>query len=85
MRKELGLASRDFYMDKLKNLDSMTPEKQEFLIKVIKLIATNSYLAEHMQGEMPEEIKRLLDRLTVKKWFQFLFPPVLDFCNQNGV
>ncbi len=64
---ELGLASRNFYMDKLNNLDRMTPDKQEFMIKVTKLIATNSYLAEHMQGEMPEEIKKLLDRLSVKK------------------
>ncbi|MEW6108380.1 MAG: radical SAM protein [Nitrospirota bacterium] len=67
VRKELGLASRNFYMDKLKNLDRMTPEKQEFMIKVTKLIATNSYLAEHMQGEMPEEIKRFMDRLTIKR------------------
>ncbi len=66
VRAELGLASRDFYMDKLKNLETMTPEKQKFMIKVMNLIATNSYLAEHMQGEMPEEIKKLLDSLTVK-------------------
>ncbi|MFA4827784.1 MAG: radical SAM protein, partial [Thermodesulfovibrionales bacterium] len=66
VRKELGLASRNFYMDKLKNLERLSPEKQEFMIKVTKLITTNSYLAEHMQGEMPEEIKRLLDKITVK-------------------
>ncbi|OGW25229.1 MAG: magnesium-protoporphyrin IX monomethyl ester oxidative cyclase [Nitrospirae bacterium GWC2_42_7] len=63
VRKELGHASRDFYMHKMRNLDSMTPEKQEFMIKVMKLISTNSYLAEHMQGEMPEEIKRILSRM----------------------
>ncbi|MEK6582538.1 MAG: radical SAM protein [Nitrospirota bacterium] len=66
VRKELGLASRNFYMDKLKNLERLSPEKQEFMIKVTKLITTNSYLAEHMQGEMPEEVKRLLDKITVK-------------------
>lgn len=66
VRKELGLASKNFYMNKLKNLDSMTPEKQEFMIKVTKLISTNSYLAEHMQGEMPEAIKKLLEKLAVK-------------------
>lgn len=64
VRKELGLASRNFYMDKLENLDRMTPKKQEFMITVTKLIATNSYLAEHMQGEIPEEIKKLLGELT---------------------
>lgn len=63
VRDELGHASRDFYMHKLRNLDSLTPEKQEFMIKVMRLISTNSYLAGHMQGEMPEEIKRILNRV----------------------
>ncbi len=67
VRSELGLASRNFYMDKLRNLDRLTPEKQEFMIKVTKLIATNSYLAEHMQGEMPEEVKAFFDRLEARK------------------
>lgn len=66
VRKELGHASRDFYMNKLKNLERLTPEKQEFMIKVTKLIATNSYLAEHMQGSMPEEIKKMINKLEVK-------------------
>lgn len=66
VRKELGLASRNFYMDKLKNLERLTPRKREFMIKVTKLITTNSYLAEHMKGEMPEEVKRLIDSLMVK-------------------
>lgn len=66
VRKELGLASRNFYMDKLKNLDRLSPKKQEFMIMVTKLIATNSYLAEHMQGEMPAEINKLLNGLTVR-------------------
>lgn len=65
VREELGRASRTFYMEKLQNLDSLTTQKQEFMIKVIKLIATNSYLAEHMQGEMPEEIEKFLYGLTV--------------------
>ncbi|MBI4689164.1 MAG: cobalamin B12-binding domain-containing protein [Nitrospirae bacterium] len=66
VRKELGLASRNFYMDKLKNLDKMTPKKQEFMITVTKLIATNSYLAEHMTGQMPEEIRKLLDNAGIR-------------------
>ncbi|OGW25044.1 MAG: hypothetical protein A2X59_06485 [Nitrospirae bacterium GWC2_42_7] len=56
------LPSRDFYMDKLKNLEGLTPEKQKFMLKVIKLIATNSYLAKHMQGNMPGEIKELIKK-----------------------
>jgi anaerobic magnesium-protoporphyrin IX monomethyl ester cyclase len=58
--KELGRASRDFYMHKLNTLGSMSSYKSDFMVKVIKLIAEDSYLAEHMGGEMPEEIKRLL-------------------------
>jgi anaerobic magnesium-protoporphyrin IX monomethyl ester cyclase len=58
--KELGLASKEFYMNKLRNLDKLTPAKREFMIKVTRIIATNSYLSDHMQGEMPEEIRKLL-------------------------
>jgi anaerobic magnesium-protoporphyrin IX monomethyl ester cyclase len=66
VRKELGLASKNFYMNKLRNLEKLTPEKQEFMIKVTKIIANNSYLKEHMQGEIPEEMKKFFDRLAVK-------------------
>lgn len=66
VNKELGHASRDFYMHKIKTLETMTPDKQEFMIKVMNIIANSSYLAEHMQGTIPEEIKKMLDRLTVK-------------------
>ncbi len=67
VRNELGRASKNFYMDKLKNLDRLTPEKQEFMVKVTRLIATSSYLKEHMQGEMPEEVKAFFDRLEARK------------------
>jgi anaerobic magnesium-protoporphyrin IX monomethyl ester cyclase len=67
VRKELGLASKNFYMNKLKNLDALTPEKQEFMIKVTKIIATNSYLKEHMQGVIPDEMKKFLERLAVRR------------------
>ena len=60
VRMELGHASKEFYMNKLKNLDKLTPQKREFMIKVTKIIATNSYLAEHMKGAMPEEIRDII-------------------------
>jgi anaerobic magnesium-protoporphyrin IX monomethyl ester cyclase len=66
VRRELGLASKNFFVDKLKNLDQMTPEKQDFMRKVITIIATNSYLAEHMQGEMPEEMEKLLEKNKIR-------------------
>ncbi len=64
---ELGRASREFYMYKLENLDSMTLKKREFMIKVVNLIATSSYLAEAMKGEIPEEIRKVLQGLEIKR------------------
>jgi anaerobic magnesium-protoporphyrin IX monomethyl ester cyclase len=57
---ELGRASRDFYMHKMKNLDRMSPKKREFMVKVVHIIATSSYLAGAMKGAMPEEVKKML-------------------------
>jgi len=54
-------------MNKLKNLDALTPEKQEFMIKVTKIIATNSYLKEHMQGEIPDEMKKIFEKMSVPR------------------
>jgi anaerobic magnesium-protoporphyrin IX monomethyl ester cyclase len=42
---ELGRASSDFYMHKMKNLDRMSARKREFMVKVVHIIATSSYLA----------------------------------------
>jgi len=66
VNRELGHAARDFYMYKMDSLDSMTPRKREFMIKVVNIIATSSYLAEAMQGTMPAEIKKMLEKLKVK-------------------
>lgn len=65
LRNELGRASREFYMHKLLTLDEMSSSKREFMIKVIKLIATDSYLAKDMKGSIPEEIKRLLEKASI--------------------
>ncbi|MEW6419231.1 MAG: radical SAM protein [Nitrospirota bacterium] len=65
VRKELGRASREFYMHKLLTLDKMSVHKREFMVKVIEIIANDSYLAKHMKGTIPEEIKRLLEKTGV--------------------
>jgi anaerobic magnesium-protoporphyrin IX monomethyl ester cyclase len=65
IRDELGRASREFYMHKLLTLDEMSTSKREFMIKVIKLISTDSYLARDMKGAIPEEIKRLLEKASI--------------------
>ncbi len=61
----LSRASRDFFMNKMNTLDSMTPKKREFMIKVIHIIATSSYLAKTMKGIMPQEIRRMLEKIKV--------------------
>jgi anaerobic magnesium-protoporphyrin IX monomethyl ester cyclase len=60
VQNELGRASRDFYMHKMKNLHTMTPRKREFMVKVVHIIATSSYLAGAMKGAMPEEVKKIV-------------------------
>jgi anaerobic magnesium-protoporphyrin IX monomethyl ester cyclase len=60
VRAELGLASRNFYMSKLRNLHALSRRKSEFMVKVTRIIATNSYLAEYMKGAMPEDVKQML-------------------------
>ncbi len=41
---------RDFYMDKLKHLDALSPFKRDYMVKVTKLLAEHSYLKEQMKG-----------------------------------
>jgi len=61
----LGKASREFYTHKMNTLGDMTPRKREFMIKVIHIIATSSYLAKTMKGTMPEDIKRMLENINI--------------------
>lgn len=58
---ELGRASKEFYMSKMKSLNSMSTKKREFMIKVMHIITTSSYLSSVMKGEMPLEVKRMLE------------------------
>jgi len=65
VERELGTASRDFYLHKMSTLDSLTPKKREFMIRVVHIIATSSYLAKTMKGTMPEDVKRMLEKMKV--------------------
>lgn len=61
---ELGRASREYYMHKINNLDKLSDKKKEFMIKVVHIIATSSYLAETMKGtSMPEDVRKMLENL----------------------
>ena len=53
-------------MHKMNTLQSMSPNKREFMIKVVKIISEDSYLKEHMGGEMPEQVKKLLLNAGIK-------------------
>ena len=61
----LGKASREFFTHKMNTLDTMTPKKREFMIKVIHIIATSSYLAKTMKGTMPQDIRHMLEKMKV--------------------
>lgn len=61
VEKELGFASRDFYMHKISSLESMSSRKREFMIMVINIIASSSYLAKTMKGAMPENMRRIIE------------------------
>ncbi len=60
---ELGKAAREFYVHKMNTLDEMTPRKREFMIKVVHIIATSSYLAKTMKGTMPQDVKAMLEKI----------------------
>jgi len=61
--RELGMAARDFYMHKMNTLDAMSPRKREFMIKVVHIIATSSYLAKTMKGVMPKEMRQMMKKI----------------------
>ncbi len=63
----LGIASREYYMYKFNNLDALTEKKREFMIKVIHIIATSSYLAKTMKDTtMPQEVQEMLKKLKLQ-------------------
>jgi len=63
---ELGRASREFYMWKMHNLDSMSEKKRDFMVKVVNIIANDSYLSKCMKGSMPEDVKNMLKELKAR-------------------
>ena len=82
--KELGKASRDFYMHKFKNLHQLSPWKQEFMLSVLDIFVNHSYLAGDMKAamkegkDMPEEVKELMRAVKGHvKGEQFDFHPTI--------
>lgn len=62
LNRHLLLAFKEFYMDKLKNLESMSDFKKNYMIDVTRLLINDSYLASQMKGEMPPEVKQLIEK-----------------------
>lgn len=60
---QLVWASHEFFSDKMRRLDSLSPEKRTFMVSVMRILANHSYLADHMKGiagEMPPEAQRMM-------------------------
>lgn len=62
LNRHLLLAFKEFYMDKLMNLESMSDFKKNYMIDVTRLLINDSYLASQMKGEMPPEVKQLIEK-----------------------
>ncbi len=62
LNRHLLLAFKEFYMDKLLNLESMSDFKKNYMIDVTRLLINDSYLASQMKGEMPPEVKQLIEK-----------------------
>lgn len=67
LNKEIELASMNFFMHKLMNLESLSSYKQEFMVRVMDVLMNNSYLGERMRNlaleDIPEDMKNILLRI----------------------
>jgi anaerobic magnesium-protoporphyrin IX monomethyl ester cyclase len=64
LERELLEATKNFYMDKMTRISSLSAAKQDFMRSVMELLIKHSYLAEHIKSGaagMPESIKRLFN------------------------
>jgi anaerobic magnesium-protoporphyrin IX monomethyl ester cyclase len=65
LRDALHRATGQFFRDRLQRLDELPPDKQRFLVTVMKILVERSYLGAEMRAmgnhaAMPEAIRRLL-------------------------
>ena len=65
LHSELHRATGHFFHDKFQNLDKLTPEKRDFMVKVLKLLIENSYLGHEMHRmasgtAMPESVRKMI-------------------------
>ncbi len=73
VERELGRASRNFFMHKFQNLDRVSAWKREFMLSVFDILINHSYLSGQMQEmaaagkRMPEEVKAMLKQVSAAK------------------
>lgn len=73
VERQLGLASRNFFMHKFQNLDRLSPWKREFMLAVFDILINHSYLSGDIQAmaaagkRMPEEVKAMLKTVKAHK------------------
>ncbi|MCM2313066.1 MAG: hypothetical protein NDI84_16860, partial [Steroidobacteraceae bacterium] len=70
--RELGRASRNFFMHKFQNLDQLSEWKQEFMLAVFDILINHSYLSGQMQEmaagqRMPEAVKQMLRKVNATR------------------
>ncbi len=62
LNKHLLGAFREFYMEKLSRIEEMSEFKKNYMIEVTRLLINDSYLSSQMKGEMPEKVKRFIEK-----------------------
>ena len=72
VERELGRASRNFFMHKFQNLDELSDWKREFMLSVFDILINHSYLSNQMQDmaaakRMPDEVKAMLKKVSAAK------------------
>jgi anaerobic magnesium-protoporphyrin IX monomethyl ester cyclase len=60
LKEELFKATMEFYMHKMKSFGSMSSFKREFMIKVMRILATDSYLSQTMKEIVVKKIKKFI-------------------------
>ncbi len=69
LKRELGRAAQQFYMDRFQRLEKLSSRKQAFMIEVLKILVGNSYLAGHMRqmagtgAAIPDRVRGILNAL----------------------
>jgi anaerobic magnesium-protoporphyrin IX monomethyl ester cyclase len=62
LNKHLLAAFKEFYMDKLGHIEEMSEFKKNYMIDVTRLLINDSYLSKQMKGEMPPNVRKLIEK-----------------------